>query len=812
MNLARASLLILLTLLVGKPLARAYDITGFTPDQIIPFKQTVNSSGGAVTLNLDVFTPPDHQASDSRPAIVFFFGGGWVSGSSSHFHPQCEYLASRGMVAISAEYRVKNIHGTTPQECVKDGKSAIRYIREHAAELGVDPNRIAAGGGSAGGHVAAAAGTLTSYEEAGENLAISSRPDALVIYNGVVDNGPGGYGYSTVQSYWQDISPLHNIGPTAPPTVFFLGTSDALVPVAVAKSYKSLMKAQGIRCDLHLYQGQPHSFFNFDVPNDTSGPFYGYRDTLFKTDEFLVSLGYLSDPHSEPTPVTDWVTIFGNAGFSGGSAATASPVTTDADGDSIAANFDPLTLADGEFIRLTGSVTLNAPLSGDNFRMGLFNSDDPVMPGDGTGYLGIWTGAPATDNTSIAVGSGTGSSHPFESASSTTLGPVPAADAMVPANTPIDFTLMIARNGNSLDLTASFTDGGSYDQEQNLINQSVANDSYNSVAFLMAGNLNATQGSFSNIAVTSGNVLPTVQPPVVTLGPITYIDAVAGASGNTFATGGSLADVSWIEDPESAASNETQWNLRTGIEGNGDSVFQAQHEIAISNDMPELTTQITGLADGTYQMWAFYWDQVDSDTQNWTISAGLTSGSLTSYSSPDEPAVTGATSEHVSNAGGLTFTTPVEVVAGFNGSIYLRKLFGVNLGQVKVSGGDPVDVYVDNLVGKGSNNRTWFDGVGYQPVLMPQLRLTGFVAIEGDLCEVTLKGAPNTVYEFLSSTTLDFTPGNLVQPLTQQNPGSDPGTINVANDRVTTDGSGNATVRMNLGSAPANFVRAQTTP
>jgi acetyl esterase/lipase len=109
---------------------QAYDIPGFTPDQIIPFKETVDSADDPVTLNLHVFTPPGHKAGHQRPAVVFFFGGGWVSGSPSHFHPHCEYLASRGMVAVSAEYRVKKQHGTTPQECVMDGKSAIRYLRE----------------------------------------------------------------------------------------------------------------------------------------------------------------------------------------------------------------------------------------------------------------------------------------------------------------------------------------------------------------------------------------------------------------------------------------------------------------------------------------------------------------------------------------------------------------------------------------------------------------------------------------------------------------------------------------------------------
>ena len=268
------------------------------------------------------------------------------------------------------------------------------------------------------------------------------------------------------------------------------------------------MEAKGLRCDLHLYEGQPHSFFNYDVPDDGSGPFYGYRDTLFKTDEFLVSLGYLSDPHDAPAPATGWVTIFGDAGFSGGSAATASPVTTDADADAIAANFAPVTLADGDFIRLTGSVTFNAPLTGDNFRIGLFDGDNPVTAGDGTGYVGIW----ARPRPPLRHQHRCGQRHRQqpslrERGASTTLGPVPAAAATVPANTPVEFTLMIARNGGNLDIRARFTDGASYNPSQNLLNLAVADFTYDSVAFLMTGNLNATQGSFSNIGIT-GPVLP----------------------------------------------------------------------------------------------------------------------------------------------------------------------------------------------------------------------------------------------------------------------------------------------------------------
>jgi acetyl esterase/lipase len=408
-------------LLAACPLLHGYDVPGFTPDQIIAFKQTTDSGGAPVTLNLDVFTPEGHRSTDRRPAIVFFFGGGWVSGSPSHFHPHCEYLAARGMVAVSAEYRIRNEHGTTPRECVKDGKSAIRYLRENAATLGIDPGRIAAGGGSAGGHVAAAAGTLTAFEERGENLAISSRPDALVLFNPVYDNGPGGYGHNRVSAYWEDISPLHNISATTPPAIVLFGTADHLVPVATARNFKALMAAEGVRSDLHFYQNQPHGFFNYDVPDDGKGPFHGYRDTVFKMDEFLVSLGYLSDPRGAPDPVTDWKTIFGDADFAAGSEATASPVTGDADADAIAANLDPLALADGDFIQLTGSASFDAPLSGAGFRIGLFDGDDPVTVDDDGGYAGIWAEAPATSDTNLVAGDGTGRGHPFEPAAGSVL-------------------------------------------------------------------------------------------------------------------------------------------------------------------------------------------------------------------------------------------------------------------------------------------------------------------------------------------------------------------------------------------------------
>ena len=249
--------------------------------------KTVNDT----ELKLHVYIPEGHRTTDKRPAVIFFFGGGWNNGSPGQHYSQCAHLASRGMVAMSAEYRVKSRNQTTPKECVEDGKSAIRWVRAHAAELGIDPNRIAAGGASAGGHVAAAAGTVNSFDATSEDLSVSSRPDALVLFNPVFDNGPGGFGHSRVKAYWQDISPIHNISESAPPTIVFLGTKDEYIGAEVAVRYKELMDQSGVRCDLHLYPGQAHGFFNPDRKN-------GYFEKTLETmDDFLTSLDFL-DPKS----------------------------------------------------------------------------------------------------------------------------------------------------------------------------------------------------------------------------------------------------------------------------------------------------------------------------------------------------------------------------------------------------------------------------------------------------------------------------------------------------------------------------------
>ncbi len=227
------------------------------PDRLIVFKQPEGKA-----LSLHVFLPEGWKEGDKRPVAVFFFGGGWVGGGAYQFYPQAKALAELGMVGISADYRTKGSHGTGPQQCVEDGKSAVRWIRSHAEELGVDIDRLAVGGGSAGGHVAAASTFCKGFNAEGEDTKISTRANALLLFNPVLDNGPGEWGHAKVKDFWKDISPAHNVSAPVPPILFMLGTKDDLIPVATAKRFEQTVVDAGGRCDLKLYVGGVHGFFN----------------------------------------------------------------------------------------------------------------------------------------------------------------------------------------------------------------------------------------------------------------------------------------------------------------------------------------------------------------------------------------------------------------------------------------------------------------------------------------------------------------------------------------------------------------------
>ncbi len=270
-----------------------------------------------VKLNAYIFTPPGQRATDRRPAVLFFFGGGWKGGSPGQFLPQSLYLAQRGMVAIACDYRVLSRHGVIPQDCLRDAKAAIRWARANAVRLGIDPDRIVAGGGSAGGHLAAAIALVPGFED-GAHPEVSSMPNALALFNPavVLAQVEGQAGLLSDEKFVdirgradgrpQEISPYHFIRTGLPPSILFHGTKDEAVPFPTVELFAKAMIAAGNRCELKAYEGQPHGFFN---PGRGQGPpreeaSRCFHRTIRELDTFFVSLGYLQASATRPVLTT----------------------------------------------------------------------------------------------------------------------------------------------------------------------------------------------------------------------------------------------------------------------------------------------------------------------------------------------------------------------------------------------------------------------------------------------------------------------------------------------------------------------------
>ena len=232
-------------------------------------------------LTLHGFFPPDWKATDKRPVVVFFFGGGWKNGAYTQFVPQAEYFAARGLVAFSADYRIESKHKTTPDKCVEDAKSAIRWVRANADKLGIDPDKVIASGGSAGGHIAACAALVDGFDSPDDPKDTSCVPAALLLFNpalnlkNVVKDAKG-------DDVAAKISPTKFLSKKTPPTWVVFGDADAML--AQGEEYATKAKELGVSVELSTAAKQPHGFFN-------RSPWI--ESTTAAADAWLVKQGYL---------------------------------------------------------------------------------------------------------------------------------------------------------------------------------------------------------------------------------------------------------------------------------------------------------------------------------------------------------------------------------------------------------------------------------------------------------------------------------------------------------------------------------------
>ena len=251
-----------------------------------------------VEMHLNIYNPDKLKKKDPVPVIIYFFGGAFIHGSPAQYEQHCKYFASRGIVAITADYRVISRNKGNAINCIVDAKSAVRYVREHAKELNIDPNKVIVGGGSAGAFLAlTCAIDDTKWQDPADNAAISAKPNAMVLLNPVVNSMEHKFRIVKFkddekapdsESHAGAVNPLTHITSSMPPAIVFHGTADKISGYTFVKQFCDDYTKAGNRIDLHTYEGMKHGFTSMKFMD---GKYY--KESLKLTDEFLKSLGYL---------------------------------------------------------------------------------------------------------------------------------------------------------------------------------------------------------------------------------------------------------------------------------------------------------------------------------------------------------------------------------------------------------------------------------------------------------------------------------------------------------------------------------------
>lgn len=235
-------------------------------------------------LLLDVAIP---AGDGPHPCVVMFHGGAWIGGSrkdlsygekgrdGKYIPSTIERVAAKGYVAVSASYRLAPKHKFPAQ--IQDARAAVRFLRANAKEFGVDPDRIAAGGFSAGGHLALLLGLADKVDgwDVGGNLKESSKVQCVVDFFGPADLSlyavsPGvedaymvpvfGKAVKTDPQVYKTASPITYASKSAPPVLMFHGTFDLVVPIIHSENMLKALKDAGATAELISVRGEGHGW------------------------------------------------------------------------------------------------------------------------------------------------------------------------------------------------------------------------------------------------------------------------------------------------------------------------------------------------------------------------------------------------------------------------------------------------------------------------------------------------------------------------------------------------------------------------
>ncbi len=196
------------------------------------------------------FAPATPRVPGNNVAHLYIHGGGWKGGSPNGFYRWSRYLAEHGVSAFALKYRLVNREkGTTPTICLEDAKSGMRWLRANAEKLGIDPERIAVSGNSAGGHLAAALATIEGYNHPADDLSLKATPNLLLLGSPALD---------TSEWFGVDISPMHNLNKDLPDTLVIMGDSDPVIKMTSMEVFGQGVLDAGSEFEWWIFPGRGH--------------------------------------------------------------------------------------------------------------------------------------------------------------------------------------------------------------------------------------------------------------------------------------------------------------------------------------------------------------------------------------------------------------------------------------------------------------------------------------------------------------------------------------------------------------------------
>jgi acetyl esterase/lipase len=251
------------------------------PSTVEVKKDIVYARYGAREMRLDLFLPKTHTG--AMPAVVYVHGGGWSGGNKGAFARHAAHMATLGFVGACVEYRLSG-EAKYPAAW-EDVQNAVRWVRQHAKEYNVDPGRIGAAGGSAGGHLVGLLGTKGRGDAAVQAVAAFNPAVDLV---DIGQRAPAaasvvkflGASYAENPKLWREASPVEHVSKQSPPFLFLHGTKDMTVPYAQSVTMMEKLKAAGVRAEIFTAEDAGHTFFN-------RPPWF--EPTLKRMAEFFVS-------------------------------------------------------------------------------------------------------------------------------------------------------------------------------------------------------------------------------------------------------------------------------------------------------------------------------------------------------------------------------------------------------------------------------------------------------------------------------------------------------------------------------------------